>query len=305
VDFEEKITEGDLALAIDLTHQAAATLEKRWGIRVLSLVVDPQELYEEERVRWPHIYAMRRELELLRDLLSPMPEEAAREIMRVFAASRLPQVVIIHSQSMFSGKTSVLYEIAKLVGFRYIFGFQPQAAVRWEKQKGNIVTRDGGLISAESIESDDLADVLKYVKNRQITPENRPYIFIDEIMLFTKTAANCATQILEELRNAGFHVVVTGIDYTFQEEPFTFMHNLLGFASSSSNWHQVEMSTRCKYCGQRAAGSRRIKPNGEIAHFEDAQFEAGDHYEPVCLGQHKSCVGQPMGFRRRLLPLKR
>jgi len=197
--------------------------------------------------------------------------------------------------------------ISQKVGIENVLGFQPRAAIRYgEEQETNIMTRDRRKIEAHTIESNDLKDIIKFIDKNSISSKEKRYILIDEIMLFYQNSAEEAIAVLEALREMGFHVVIDGIDYTFQEKPFTFMHQLIENAFKDRDWHEIRMSTRCKYCGKIAKGTRRIKVGtGEIARYSDDTFLAGDsNYEPVCCEEDKSCLGQPVDFERKPLPTR-
>lgn len=305
--FEEDITIGELRTAIELNHRARKILEEEWGVETLPLEVDPQEFFDSKPLRYAHTYAIRSRLGLLKDLLQIIPEEVADKTVQIFAKALTPQVVVIHSESMFTGKTTVEYMVSQKVGVENVFGFQPRAAIRYgPEQETNIMTRDKRKIRAQTIESNDLRDIIKFIKENNVTSEEKRYVLIDEIMLFHRNSAEEAIAVLEALRKKGFHVVVDGIDYTFQEEPFTFMHQLIEKTFENEDWHEIKMSTRCKYCDRIARGSRRVKvETGEITRYSDETFAAGDsNYEPVCCVDHPSCLGQPLDFKRKPLPAK-
>lgn len=305
--FEKDITLEELETAIELNHRARKILEEEWGIEILPLEVDPQELFDSKPFRYAHTYAVRSRLGLLKDLLQIMPEEVADKTVQIFAKALTPQVVVIYSESMFTGKTTAEYLVTQKLGVNNILGFQPRAAIRYgEEQETNIMTRDKRKFKAHTIESNDLKDIIKFIEENNVSSEEKRYVLIDEIMLFYQNSAEEAIAVLEALRERGFHIVVDGITYTFQEEPFTFTHQLIEKAIEDKNWHEIEMSTRCKYCDKLAKGSRRIKVDtGKIARYSDETFLAGDsNYEPVCCEEHKSCLGQPLDFERKPLPTK-
>ena len=305
--FEKNITVEELKIAIGLNHRARKILEEEWGIEILPLEVDPQEFFDSRRLRYAHTYAVRSRLGLLKDLLQIIPEKVADKTVQIFAKVLTPQVVVVHSESMFTGKTTAEYMISQKVGIENVLGFQPRAAIRYgEEQETNIMTRDRRKIEAHTIESNDLKDIIKFIDKNSISSKEKRYILIDEIRSFRQNSPEEAIAVLEALREMGFHVVIDGIDYTFQEKPFTFMHQLIENAFKDRDWHEIRMSTRCKYCGKIAKGTRRIKVGtGEIARYSDDTFLAGDsNYEPVCCEEDKSCLGQPVDFERKPLPTR-
>ncbi len=304
---ERVFTVDDLDMETRLIKELIERLPQEWQVKVLPIVIDPIETYKNPSIRYREIYKIRGELGLLKDLLNPQPKEVADRIMAVFAEKEKGQVMIVHSKSMFTGKTTVFLELEQQIeriGENKIISLQPEAALRYgEEQRTHVMTRDRRKIKGITIESNNLKDVVLYIEKENIAPNKYPFIFIDEIMLFHKTEADDAILYLEHLRMKGFNIVVDGIDYTFQEEPFTFMHELIGKSLDNLNWNQIEMRTRCKYCGRPARGTRRVKvETGEIAQYNDVTFLAGDsEYEPVCCQEHPSCLGQPEGFVRQSL----
>ena len=300
---EVGVSRGDLEICVEATKDAVGVIQEDFGIRVHVLEIDPIEVYREPSLRYAAVYKIRERLGLLKELLLKDPDKVASKIVGIFASTREPQVIFVHSKSMFTGKTTTLNLVAEKMGVEKVVTFQPASAIRYgEEHVNNMIDRDGRKIPAYTIRSNNLREILSEIESRGITPEESPFVFIDEVMLFFENNAGGAIRTLEELRKKGFNVLCNGIDYTFQEEPFTFSHHLIAKALIDTNWHEVELATRCKYCEKPAAGTRRLKTNEEIAHYNDRTFEAGDNYEPVCCDQHKSCKGQPSDFRRKPLP---
>lgn len=302
-NMENGVSKEDLEICIKATHDAVRIVQEDFGVQVHVLEVDPVKVYQEPSIRYAAVYKIREKLGLLKELLLKDPEKVATQIVSIFASSHEPQVVFVHSKSMFSGKTSTLNFVAEKIGREKVVTFQPASSIRWgEDHESHMIDRDGRKIPAHTISSNNLKGILSEIESRGITPEENTFIFIDEVMLFFENDASEAIRTIEELRKKGFNILCNGIDYTFQEEPFTFSHHLIARALMDQNWHEVELATRCKYCEKPAAGSRRLKANGEIAHYNDTTFEAGDNYEPVCCDEDKSCVGQPYDFKRRRIP---
>lgn len=301
---EKVITQQDLEIICQANEEAIKILAEK-GIKLAVIEVDPVDVYERPDLKYDALYHIRERLGILKELLTKDPQEAAKEIVGIFAGSREAQVVVVHSKSMFTGKTSTLNFVAEKVGVKRVLTFQPRAAIRYGKEhETHMIDRDKRMIEATTIESNRLMDIVSYLDEKKITPQDYPFIFIDEGMLFVGSDTQEAITIIDYLRTRGFCVIVDGVDYTFQEEPFTFMHPLLAQTLKNENWHEVEMGTRCKHCDEEARGTRRLKPDGSTAHYTDKAFEAGDHYEPVCCKRHKSCVGQPDYFIRQELPTK-
>jgi len=283
------------------------TIPEQWNVPILTMIVNPIKIYEEQN--YDLIYEIRRELGILGDWLNPQPEQVVDKATRILARSKKGQIIVIHSKSMFSGKTTAQCLLAERLGINQVLVFQPAAALRYPDQEGAVISRNGLKIDAKTVKRNDLKAVLRDIKKYNIRPENFPHIFIDEIMLFIgqKDKAQEAIEVLEKLRQMGFNLVIDGIDYTFQEEPFTFMHDLLREARKNDNWHQIETSTHCRYCSQPAHGTRLwlINPDGsrKIAPYGFNFVHPGDtEFEPVCCDKHPSCVDQPSNFHRQELP---
>lgn len=300
---EEGVSREDLEICVEATKDAVGVIQEDFGIGVHVLEIDPVEVYREPSLRYAAVYKIRERLGLLKELLLKDPDKVASKIVGIFASSREPQVVFVHSKSMFTGKTTTLNLVAEKIGREKVVAFQPASAIRYgEEHLNHMIDRDGRKIPAYTIQSNNLRDVLSEIESRGITPEDSPFVFIDEVMLFFENDAGEAIRTLEELRKREFNVLCNGIDYTFQEEPFTFSHHLIARAIFDNNWHELELATRCKYCEADARGTRRLKPDGSIALYNDQTFEAGEHYEPVCCKDHPSCIGQPDNFLRQPLP---
>ncbi len=302
-EMERSITREDLEIVDKAGQEAARTLGDRYGINVFMVEVDPVEIYSQPDLRYETVYRIRERLSILKELLTKDPEEVAEEIVRMLATKTEPQVVGVHSTGMFAGKTSALNHLAEKINSENVIAFQPAAAIRYGPEHEHfMVDRDRRRIPALTIKDNRLADVISYLGTTRITPDEKPFVFIDEVMLFIGSDSEEALSSIEELRKMGFNVVFDGIDYTFQEEPFTFAHDLLEAVNQNGNWHEIEVGTTCKYCEITAKGTRRLKPDGSIADYKDQAFEAGEHYEPVCCKDHPSCVGQPKDFVRQPLP---
>jgi thymidine kinase len=300
---ERSITREDLEMVDKAGQVAVQTLSDRYGINVFMVKVDPVEIYTQPDLRYETVYIIRERLSILKELLTKDPEEVADEIVWTLATKTEPQVIGVHSKSMFTGKTSILNFLAQRINSENVIAFQPAAAIRYgPEHEYFMIDRDRRSIPAVTVKDDKLAGIVGYLRARRITPHETPFVFIDEVMLFIGSDSEEAVSSIEELRKMGFNVVFDGIDYTFQEEPFTFAHDLLETANQNGNWHEIEVATTCKYCEATAKGTRRLKSDGSIAHYNDQAFEAGEHYEPVCCQDHQSCVERPKNFVKQPLP---
>src|SRR4030042_2599955 len=107
-----------------------------------------------------------------------------------------------------------------------------------------MIDRDRHSIPATTIQSNKLSDILIELDSKDITPKDKPFIVIDEIMLFGGSDKNEAITTIEELRNRGFQVKVDGIDWTFQELPFTFMQDMLEETLLNKDWTEIQLGTK-------------------------------------------------------------
>jgi len=305
------LANNDLAVQVKIVEKLSKSIPKDWQIPVLNITVPSLRIFKDPHLKYEYIHSIREHLGLLGELIEPSPEATAEQAVRFLAESDERQIIIIHSKSMFTGKTTTECLISEKLGKKKVIAFQPQTAIRYQNQNDiGVMSRDGKTIPAITIKNNSLWTINSLIKEQKIDSKKFPYIFIDEVMLFIAHTQKPKEAVIaiETLRKMGFHVIVDGVDYTFQEEPFTFMHNLLAQAKKDTNWHAIEMSTRCRYCNKRAKGTRRWKINStgkkKIAEYTDTAFLAGDsEYEPVCCdNHHKSCTKQPFDFHRQELP---
>jgi len=326
---EQVFTEDDnqeLAHQVEITKSLIESIPRDWGIKVLPLTVNPLEIFDREtnKVNYSYIYDIREALGLLGHLLHPSPQETATEMMRILSKPGLSKAIILHSKSMFSGKTTAECLLADMVGYDKVLAFQPKAALRnsetgFEDQEKHLISRSGLKIKAVTIEDNSLKSIISFIRDNNNDSKKQPYIFIDDVMLFLAQKDNPqeAIDALEELRKMGFHVIADGIDYTFQEEPFTFMHNLLGKVKKEQkeaegekrnpNWYQIETHTRCRWCNKHARGTRlyRINEHGQqqiMPYGYDFRQPGSLLYEPACCEEHNTCTDQPVGFKKSPLP---
>jgi thymidine kinase len=297
-----------LVIQTSRVKQLVNEIPKNWQVPTLAININPINIFEDPSINYDYAHQIRQRLNLLGELLRPKPEEIVKKILKILAASKKSQVIILHSQSMFTGKTTTLCQLADAVGVEKILTFQPLAGLRYPGQDKAVMSRDGHKVNAITVWDNNLQTIVDYVKNKKINSKKISYIFIDELMLFVAHSkkSNQAVQILRYLQKMGFHIIADGIDFTFQEEPFSFMDTILKQTKKLISWHQIEMSTRCRYCDKKARGTRRWKINNKkrikIADYSDTVFVAGDsEYEPVCCSKHKSCLNQPSSFRRKEL----
>lgn len=313
----ELFTEEELAIQMKITDRLAGYLEGE-GVSTLRMTVNPPDLWENPHISYDIIYQLRSKLGLLGEFLKPKPEDIVDQALKILSPAGEGKIIIIHSKSMFSGKTTAVCLLADKVGVDKVLAFQPAAALRnqedqFKDQEGAIISRDNLRIAAHLIRDNNVNSIYEFIKRKKISPKDKPYIFIDEMMLFTAhdRSPREVINVLEVLRRMGFHIVVDGIDYTFQEQPFTFMHGLIKrvLKDENGNWHQIETKTRCRFCDKDAQGTRLtlVEKNGNrsIAHEDFGWDHPGSlDFDPVCCSDaHPSCIHKnPDQFVRHELP---
>lgn len=300
-EFERAVTIEDLEVSCRAVLDAAKILTERYGINVVEIEVDPVKVYLEPDLRYATVHQIRERLGILGELIYPAPEETVEEILDFFAWER-GKFFVLHSPSMFTGKTTVLKEIKRRLGERMIV-FQPEIALRW--RDGTVLTtRDGESVPALTVVSNDIRDIPKIIAEEGIIPENCPVLGIDEAMLFVEYENDPRLVIapLKWLRDMGFNIAINGLSLNYKGEPFTFMDYLLYWARVDPNVGEREVTTKCAFCERRARVTRLTKDD-QIASFDREPIFVGDEeYMPVCGVDHKSCRDRPEGLPLDLMP---
>lgn len=163
--------------------------------------------------------------------------------------------------SMFSGKSEELIRRIKRVKYAkqsYIV-FKINIDDRYHKD--NVVTHDGIQVNAIPVRNID--EIKKYLYDNKVD-----VIGIDEVTFFE----NEIVELIDDLANNGYRVVVSGLDQDFLGRPFQIMANLLAIADKIDKLHAV-----CLGCGGVACKSHRLSKNKDII-----QIGSSEMYEPLC-----------------------
>ncbi|MFH1827060.1 MAG: hypothetical protein ABH812_01340 [bacterium] len=238
----------------------------------------------------------------LEELLDPNPQDVAQEVFRIIFESSNPTVINLFSLSMFSGKTTAAIDFAYLAkqnGLQVI-AVQPKSGLRHGKlQEKQITTHKQQKYKTLSatLTNPNLLSVVNIAEEMDRKKiESRPILIIDEAMLYLDNTDNPqeAEECVERIRLMGIDVVTTGIIRNFKAEPFVVMNHLVEASSRRENWDNIQMTTQCAFCTERAKGTARyIFENGEIklAPYKDPEHKPGgdDSYAQVCIDVHKSC----------------
>lgn len=172
--------------------------------------------------------------------------------------------LIVHTGSMFSGKTSSLEKDMKrfiIAGYKTI-AFKPALDTR--SGDDNIVTHDNASFSAVMV--NNIKDIVNYLNDF-----DADVICIDEVQ-FLGGEVGVIIGSIEELLNSGKTVVVAGLDMDYSAKPFEIVKELMPRADYLNKHHAV-----CTKCGSDAWVSHR-KSDSE----DRIVIGANDEYEPLC-----------------------
>ncbi len=172
--------------------------------------------------------------------------------------------LIIHTGSMFSGKTSSLEKDLNrfsIAGYETI-AFKPSVDTRYPDT--DIVTHDK--ISLKGYLVKDIYEVEAYCANH--SPQ---VVGIDEFQFLGGEVKDIIRIIASILEN-GTTVVIAGLDMDFSGQPFESMKEIMPFADYLNKHHAV-----CTKCGTDAWVSHR-----KVASKERVVIGASDEYEPLC-----------------------
>ena len=180
--------------------------------------------------------------------------------------------LIVHTGSMFSGKTSSLEKDIKrfkIAGYKTI-AFKPSIDNRYRKNE--IVTHD--LTSMDCLLVKDIDELLDYVD--ELKPE---VIGIDEVQFLQGSIENIIWGINKLLKD-DITVVVAGLDMDFTGTPFEIVKELMPLADYLYKHHAV-----CVKCGNDAwVSHRKTKAQERIV------IGAAEEYEPLC----RKCLMEEM-----------
>lgn len=181
--------------------------------------------------------------------------------------------LIVHTGSMFSGKTSSLEKDINrfaIAGYRTV-AFRPSIDVRSEKEA--ITTHDNISVSAVCI--DTIYDILEYLKDK-----NFQIIGIDEVQ-FLGGELEDIIEGIDDLLAEGKTVVVAGLDMDYTGRPFDVVKELMPRCDYLTKHHAV-----CTKCGVDAWISHKLTDSDNRI-----DIGASEKYEPLC----RRCYLQMLG----------
>lgn len=172
--------------------------------------------------------------------------------------------LIVHTGSMFSGKTSSLEKDIKrfaIAGYDTV-AFKPSLDTRYTESE--IVTHDN--ISLKAVLVDNIDDIMNYCKEH-----NPSVIGIDEVQ-FLGGGLPKIVKSINFLLDKDVTVIVAGLDMDFTGQAFEIVKELMPIADYLYKHHAV-----CVKCGTDAWVSHR-----KIKDKERVVIGASNEYEPLC-----------------------
>lgn len=172
---------------------------------------------------------------------------------------------------MFAGKTEELIRKSRRATYakKNVALFKPLVDNRYDVE--HIVSHNKDKISA--INAKNISEVVKYVNENDVDT-----IAIDEIQFFEGNVV----RELQKLANEGYHIICSGLNTDFRDEPFSFMADLMAISDIVN-----VISAICVVCGDDATKTQRII-NNKPAWYEDDLFLLGEKesYEARCRKHH-------------------
>ena len=172
--------------------------------------------------------------------------------------------LIVHTGSMFSGKTSSLEKDVKrftIAKYKTI-AFKPTVDNRYKENE--IVTHD--LTSMSAIVVNDIDEIIEYAN--ELKPD---VIAIDEVQ-FLGGSVSRTIEGINGFLERDLTVIVAGLDIDFTGRPFEVVKELMPIADYLYKHHAV-----CVKCGADAWVSNRKSKDQERI-----KIGASDEYEPLC-----------------------
>lgn len=172
--------------------------------------------------------------------------------------------LIVHTGSMFSGKTTSLWrELYRMKIANYkVVAFKPSVDNRYDDQK--IVSHDN--LELDALRIENLNDILSYIENHEIDG-----IGIDELQFFPNSPQE-VIDIFNKLMEKDITIVISGLDMDYKARPFEIIKEIMPIADELVKHHAI-----CASCGEDAWVSFRKNTDEKRI-----QIGAEDNYEPLC-----------------------
>ncbi|MCI5839577.1 MAG: thymidine kinase [Peptoniphilaceae bacterium] len=186
--------------------------------------------------------------------------------------------LIVHTGSMFSGKTSSLWkELFRMKVANYkVVAFKPKIDNRYDDT--NIVTHDQKKIPAIAIS--DINEIKEYLNKNEVD-----VIGIDEIQFFRNKPEEIV-DFFQKLIKKNIKIIVSGLDIDYKAKPFEIMKELMPIADVLEKHHAI-----CANCGEDAWISFRKTDS-----TKRVEIGSEDKYEPLCRG----CYEEKMNEKEKM-----
>jgi len=173
--------------------------------------------------------------------------------------------------SMFSGKSEELIRRIRRAQYakQEIVVFKPQIDKRYSENA--VVSHNGTTVIASALSNS--SEIKKYLVS------NYDIVAIDEAQFFDDGIVD----VVMELADQGYRVIIAGLDQDFRGEPFGPMPLLMAVAENVTKLQAV-----CTVCGSSASRTQRLI-NGTPAGFDDPVILVGaaEAYEARCRQHHE------------------
>ena len=165
--------------------------------------------------------------------------------------------------SMFSGKTTELLRQGKrhLLAKDNVLYIKPDIDTRYSDT--NVVSHTGDYTEAIVLPVNAVLFDIPEVQDADV-------ILVDELQFFTENVA----EQLNTLATEGKRIYASGLDMTFQREPFNTTMLAMAYADTVNKFKAV-----CSKCGEDAyiSAYKEYKPGGSIV-----ELGSQDKYTPLC-----------------------
>jgi thymidine kinase len=172
--------------------------------------------------------------------------------------------------SMFSGKSEELIRRVRRAtyGNQSVRVFKPIIDNRYSEE--SVVSHNGNSFLAISVA--ESKNILNHLD------ADIDVIGIDEVQFFD----DHIIEIIDELANQGYRVIVAGLDTDFRGEPFGPVPKLMALSESVTKLNAI-----CPVCGSPASRTQRLI-DGRPASYDDPIILVGasESYEPRCRHHH-------------------
>ena len=172
---------------------------------------------------------------------------------------------------MFAGKTEELIRRIKRLEYAKIpyVVFKPKIDDRY----GDNVIKSHNKNEKAAINIENAKEIYPYLEKEKVE-----VIIVDEAQFFD----DALPEVVDDLADKGYRVIVGGLDRNFRGEPFGPMPYILALAEVVT-----KLTAICQQSGKPATRTQRII-NGKPAHFNDpiVLIDAEESYEPRSRNKH-------------------